>query len=333
MNYIGSKGTLLDFIDSVVNEFADSHRKRIVICDAFAGTGIVGLHFRREGHSVIANDLQYYSYVLNKNLIENPSLSLDKLGYLNNLPPVEGFMYQNYCAGSGSGRMYFSDENGKRCDAIRQEIERMWQSREISEGEYFAYLAALIEAIDKVANTAAIYGAFLKKLKPAAQRRLLLQRIPTSNETAGKVCNTDANQLVRSISGDVLYLDPPYNIRQYSSNYHLLETIARYDAPELRGKTGLRETTSQNSKYASRRMAASAFEDLIKNAKFKVIVMSYSNEGLMSEAAIRQIMSRYGTYYLRVREHRRFMVTKSQHQARKSETTTEHIHVLVKHDY
>lgn len=327
MNYIGSKVSLLDFIDSVVDEFANSYDKRLVICDAFAGTGTVGFFFRQQGHKVIANDIQYYSYVINKNLIENPVLQLDKLDYLNNLEPVEGFIYQNYCAGSGSGRVYFSDENGKRCDAIRQEIERLKTHGEISENEYFAYLAALVEAVDKVANTAAIYGAFLKKLKRSAQRPFKLKQIPTSNEIAGEVYNSDSNVLINDISGDVLYLDPPYNLRQYSSNYHILETIAKYDNPEIRGKTGLRETASQNSKYASIRTVAAEFEDLIKNAKFKVIVLSYNNEGLMSEDTIREIMSKYGTYYLRRRERRRFRADRSH----KAVTTNEHLHVLVKH--
>lgn len=328
MNYIGSKVSLLDFIDSVVDEFADSYNRRLIICDAFAGTGTVGFFFRQQGHKVIANDIQYYSYVINKNLIENPVLQLDKLDYLNSLEPVEGFIYQNYCAGSGSGRVYFSDENGKRCDAIRQEIERLKTTGEINKNEYFAYLAALVEAIDKVANTAAIYGAFLKQLKRSAGRPLKLKQIPTSNEIAGKVYCGDSNVLINGISGDVLYLDPPYNIRQYSSNYHLLETIVRYDNPELHGKTGLRETTSQNSKYASSRTVAAEFEDIIKNAKFKVIVLSYSNEGLMSERLIREIMSKYGTYYLREREHRRFRAD----PGHKAVTTNEHLHVLVKHE-
>lgn len=329
MNYIGSKVSLLDVIDSVVDEFADSYNRRLVICDAFAGTGTVGFFFRQQGHKVIANDIQYYSYVINKNLIENPVLHLDKLDYLNSLEPVEGFIYQNYCAGSGSGRVYFSDENGKRCDAIRQEIERMRLNGEINENEYFAYLAALIEAIDKVANTAAIYGAFLKKLKRSAQRPLKLKQIPTSNEIAGEAYCGDSNMLINDISGDVLYLDPPYNIRQYSSNYHLLETIARYDNPELHGKTGLRETASQNSKYASSRTVAAEFEDLIKNAKFKVIILSYNNEGLMPESTIREIMSKYGAYYLRIQERRRFRAD----PGHKAVTTYEHLHVLVKHEY
>jgi adenine-specific DNA-methyltransferase len=332
VNYIGSKYSLLDFIDSVVSEFTDSHSRQVVICDAFAGTGAVGVFFRRKGHKVIANDIQYYSYVINKNLIENPPLNLVKLDYLNNLEPIEGFIYQTYCAGSGSGRMYFSDENGKRCDAIRQEIERMKTAGEIDEHEYYAYLAALIEAIDKVANTASVYGAFLKSLKKSAQKPMKLVQIPSSDTVEGKVYNSDINTLINKISGDILYLDPPYNTRQYSSNYHLLETIARYDSPEVRGKTGLRETTAQKSKYSSKRTVVAEFEEIIKNAKFKVVILSYNNEGLMSVDAVREIMSKYGEYYLREKEYRRFKADKTENRNHKASGTKEYLHVLVKRD-
>lgn len=315
-----------------MSEFTDSHTKSAIICDAFAGTGAVGSFFRRKGHEVIANDIQYYSYVLNRNLIQNPVLTLDKLEHLNNLEGREGFIYTTYCAGSGSGRMYFSDDNGRRCDAIRQEIERMYHAAEINENEYYAYLAALLEAIDKVANTASVYGAYLKALKKSAQKPMKLVQIPASSEIPGRVYNTDINTLIHDIGGDILYLDPPYNARQYASNYHLLETIARYDSPVVYGKTGLRDSTAQKSKYSSKRTVASEFEDIIKNAQFKVIILSYNNEGLMQPETVQNIMSKYGTYYLREKEYRRFKADKTENRNHKATATKEYLHVLVKRD-
>lgn len=311
-------------------KYTANHTKRMVICDAFAGTGAVGYYFRKKGHTVIANDIQYYSYVINRNLIVNGTLTLDKIDYLNELPGVEGFIYQNYCAGSGSGRLYFSDSNGKRCDAIRQEIERMYGAKEINENEYYGYLAALLEAIDKVANTASVYGAYLKALKKSALKDLNLVQIAASSEPAGQVYNTDINALISDIEGDILYLDPPYNARQYSSNYHMLETIARYDTPELRGVTGLRDTTAQKSKYSSKRTVAEEFEAIVKNAKFKVIILSYNNEGLMSEDVVREIMSKYGEYTLHTQEYRRFKADKTAARNHKASSTNEYLHVLVK---
>lgn len=330
MNYIGSKYSLLNFIDGVVTEFTANHTTSMVICDAFAGTGAVGAFFRQNGHTVIANDIQYYSYVINRNLIGNGVLDLHKMSELNNLPGVEGFIYQNYCAGSGSGRLYFSDSNGKRCDAIRQEIERMRVAKEINDDEYYGYLAALLEAIDKVANTASVYGAYLKALKKSALKDLKLVQIPARDGPKGTVYNTDINELITKIKGDILYLDPPYNARQYSSNYHMLETIARYDAPELRGVTGLRDTTLQKSKYSSKRTVAEEFEAIVKNAQFKVIILSYNNEGLMSVDTVREIMSKYGEYSLREQAYRRFRADKTGARNHKADSTKEYLHVLVK---
>lgn len=332
MNYIGSKYSLLDFIDGVVTEFSASLPNDAIICDAFAGTGAVGSFFRKKGYKIIANDIQYYSYVVNRNLIQNKLLVLDKIDYLNELPGIDGFVYSTYCAGSGSGRLYFSDENGKRCDAIRQAIEAMFEAGDINENEYFAYLAALIEAIDKVANTASVYGAYLKSIKKSAQKPMKLVQIATSNEVEGEVFNTDINSLIHTVRGDILYLDPPYNARQYSSNYHVLETIAKYDNPEVHGMTGLRDSTAQKSKYSSKRTVASEFEDIIKHAKFKVIMLSYNNEGLMSVDTVRDIMSKYGDYQLREKEYRRFKADKTESRNHKATSTKEYLHVLVKQD-
>jgi len=330
MNYIGSKHSLLNFIDSVVLEFTDNHNRNVVISDLFAGTGAVGAFFRSKGHKIIANDIQYYSYIINYNAIRNKKNHLDKLEYLNSLDGFDGFIYKNYCAGSGSGRLYFSDENGRKCDAIRTEIERMKVANEITDAEYYAYLAALIEAIDKVANTASVYGAFLKQLKKSAQKPVVLVPLAVAEGPVGDVYNENANQLIQRITGDILYVDPPYNARQYASNYHILETIARYDSPEIHGKTGLRDTAEQKSKYSSKRTVEQEFEDLIKNAKFKVILLSYNNEGLMSADVVKAIMSKYGQYSLRKKEHRRFRADKIDNRNHKTGGTTEYLHILEK---
>ena len=114
---------------------------------------------------------------------------------------------------------------------------------------YFYYLASLVNSIDKYANTASVYGAFLKHIKKSAQKKFQLELLQVIDVPVGTVYNEDINTLIQTIRGDVLYLDPPYNARQYCSNYHVLETIARYDHPELRGVTGLRSSTEQKSYF------------------------------------------------------------------------------------
>lgn len=332
MNYIGSKYSLLDFLETTIEEVSGyKDGDNYVFGDLFAGTGIIGQTYKSKGCTVISNDIQYYSYVLNKHYIENiPELDTSLLEKLNNLTPVEGFIYKNYCEGSGSGRNYFTDENGMKCDAIRAELEHLRITGEIDDHLYFYYLASLVNSIDKYANTASVYGAFLKHIKKSAQKKFQLELLPVISGSIGETYNEDINELAKKICGDVLYLDPPYNARQYCSNYHVLETISRYDNPKLNGVTGLRDSTYQKSKFCSKRTVVDTFEDLIKNAKFKYIFLSYNNEGLMSLDTIKKIMSRYGEYSFFTKDYKRFKADKDENRNIAANSTTEYLHCLVK---
>ena len=217
-----------------------------------------------------------------------------------------------------------------KCDAMRIELERLHQSGEISDNLYFYYLSSLINSIDKYANTASVYGAFLKHIKKSAQKCFQLELLPIISGSVGEVYNEDINELIKRISGDVLYLDPPYNARQYCSNYHVLETIARYDYPKLNGVTGLRDSTDQKSKFCSKRMVIDTFDDLIKNVQFKYIFLSYNNEGLMSLDNIKDIMSKYGEYKFFTKEYRRFKADRDENRNIATNSTTEYLHCLIK---
>ena len=331
MNYIGSKHKLSSFLKSSIINTVGSDLTNLVFCDLFAGTGIVGRTFKPLVKQVIANDVERYSYILNRNYIGNYKLvnCENRIEVLNNLAGIEGFIFQNYCENGNEDRLYFSSENGKKIDAIRAQIETWKTNDELTEDEYYFLLASLIESADKVANTASVYGAYLKQLKKSAKKILLI--VPAKflkTKNSHHVFNEDSNELIHKIKGDILYLDPPYNARQYGSNYHLLNTIAKYDTFFPKGKTGLRDY--YKSSYCKKNEVKKSFEDLIKNANFKHIFLSYNNEGLMTENEVRTIMSAYGMYSIKTTNYQRFKADKTENRNHKATSTVEYLHILEK---
>lgn len=225
---------------------------------------------------------------------------------MNNL----AFIYQNYSPTPNCDRQYFSNENAIKIDYIRQTIEEWLDKKLISHDEYHYLLAGLLEAVPFIFNIAGTYGAYLKHWDKRSQNQLLLIRLEvTKNNKQNKCFNVDANELIKNISGDVLYIDPPYNSRQYAPNYHVLETISKYDSPNIYGKTGLRPYQEIKSKYCLKSKVLNEFEFLIKTAKFKHIILSYSTEGIMSVEDIESILKKYGddkTYKLKKIPYRRY---------------------------
>lgn len=334
MNYIGSKLKLCqNFLPETIKSVCGSDLSQKTFCDIFAGTGIVGRTFKTHVKKVISNDIEYYSYVLNKNYIENHREIENKnefLQELNELPlKNDGFIYQNYCLGGSGERQYFSDENGEKIDSVRTQIENWYAEKKITSNLYFFLLASLLESADKVANTASVYGAYLKKLKKSAQKKMILEPANFElNDNEHEVYNCNANELIKRISGDILYLDPPYNSRQYGANYHLLNTIAEYKPFVPQGKTGLRKYS--RSKYCSASTVKTEFEELIKNANFKYIFLSYNNEGLMSVDEVKKIMQKYGRYDLSQTDYQRFKADSKRFN--KADATVEYLHILEKQD-
>jgi len=330
VNYIGSKLKLSKFLEESIKKTAGDIQES-TFCDIFAGTGIVGRRFKTMTKKVIANDIEYYSYVLNRNYIGN-TRAFEKdslLDMLNQMQGTKGFIYQHYSIGGHGERQYFGDANAMKIDAVRQTIESWREEGGIDEDQYFFLLASLIESADKVANTASVYGAYLKHLKRSAQKPFVLEAASFGTEgEEHEIYHEDANRLISKISGDILYMDPPYNQRQYGANYHLLNTIARYDSFTPQGKTGLREYI--RSDYCKKSVVIESFEELIKNANLKYIFLSYNNEGLMRSQEVEKIMRKYGRYSLATTQYQRFKADKTENRNHKADSTIEYLHILEK---
>ena len=245
MNYLGSKKRLSGFIYKVISHSIKLKLTDCSFCDLFAGTGIVGNYFHDKVKSIIYNVREYYSFVINSAFFSNVSEEKYRamLAELNQLDDREGFIFNQYSECGTAGRLYFSAENGQKIDAIKKDIERRFRSSEIDQDFYIVLLATLLKAIDKVANTASVFCAYLKILKITTNRNLQLlslKRTSLSNPDC-QIFNQESNELITQVKGDILYLDPPYNGREYGSYYHLLNTIALYDIDfEPKGKVGLR---------------------------------------------------------------------------------------------
>ena len=291
MRYLGSKIKLLEQIESVIN---DNHIEGETFADLFAGTGCVGDYFKGR-YKVISNDFLYYSFVINKAKLMNacvPQFSNFKKRYGSDVfqwlnsqeyePDNSYFVYKNYTP--IGGRMFFTEKNGIKIDGIRKAIEVLYAQKEIEEKEYFFLIASLLESVTKVSNTSGTYEAYFKFWDSRAEKDFLIEPLEfnyVDHLNENYVYCEDTNKLVREISGDIAYIDPPYTVTQYVSAYHMFETIAKDDSPTIKGVGGKRGRGDKNSLYAQRTQAKKIFEDLFRQIQFEHILISYSNQGLV----------------------------------------------------
>jgi adenine-specific DNA-methyltransferase len=294
LNYIGSKKTLFNNILEVCqNNIKDMNHKNFA--DLFSGTGTIGYNMNKYCKKIIANDLEYYSYVINYAILKcryNDKIK-NIICDMNNLNPIDnGLIYKNFSENENCERMFFTNENAKKCDSIRTYLNKLYNEKYINYEEFIFLLASIIVSIDKVANTSVVYGAYLKKYKKSALNRLLIKPIHTeqNNNIDNEVHNEKMEDLIIGKKYDIVYLDPPYNHRQYSGNYSPLNYIALYDENiELIGKTGLIKNYNK-SIFCSRTKIKDGFIKMIKNINCEYLILSYNNEGLLCLEDLKKIL-------------------------------------------
>lgn len=291
MDYIGSKEKLNDWIFSkILINFSTKQIENLVFVDACSGSGAVSRYAANLGLKVISNDLLKFSQCVvigSTSLPKNKIKIVDKhIEIMNNLSGKSGFFYKNYSA--NSGRLYFSNNNAKKIDACRSYIEEIKEEEIIK--TYLLY--CLLEAMNRVSNTVGVQAAFLKHLKQRSSNDLEIRQEKTLHSKNVIAFNENIISLLSSesyrskIEEDILYIDPPYNGRQYAPNYHLYETLVKYDNPEISGKTGLRDWKDNKSEFCSKKTCLNFLFNVINKTTAKRIYVSYSSDGIVSREEI-----------------------------------------------
>ncbi len=350
MRFIGNKEKLLDHIYRIVESTGIESG---TFCDFFSGTSNVGRFFKQNDFNIISSDLLYSSYVLQEAYIKNnnepefkkllPIIDVNKnslfmtplecvVYYLNNLDGVKGFIYKNYTEEGTQNldvpRKFFTGKNGMKIDAIRQKIEDWKNKNLINDNEYYILLACLVESVPFFANISGVYAAFLKNYDPRALKDFNLKTIKIYKGKGNhKVFNKNSMEMINDIDVDILYIDPPYNERQYAPNYHLIETITKYDNPEIKGVTGMRDYTNQKSEFCNPKTAIESLETIAKNSKYKYLLLSYNSEGIMDQKDILDVLNKYGEAKLIEIDYLRFK-SNSNGESKHKKTIKEQVYVL-----
>jgi adenine-specific DNA-methyltransferase len=314
--YLGSKKKLLSEIEaSIAGELGRLPKS---LADTFAGSGVVAAHFADRGVQVVANDLLLHNAIASETFLLHQQYNFDELCLLlvelQNLKPNPGYITDVF------GEKYFSAANAAKLDAMREYLD----SEKISPALKNAALTSLMYAADKVAQTVGHYDAYFNREKIDKELILRAPKIVGSG-TGHRVTCLDANQLVREIKVEVNFQDPPYNSRQYSSNYHVLENIARWEKPEVSGVSAKMDLKSVSSKYSTR-AASEAYEDLVTNCDSNLIVLTYSNTGgsrvsrsnnLLTDDDIFRILGDFGNVQMLEIEHKEFSVGRTSNRDHK----------------
>lgn len=268
--YLGNKYKLLPFITKVVDKECSDIQS---IADIFAGTGAVSSAFTDK--IIITNDLMYSNYICNYawfgSETYNQQTIIDYVVHYNSLSKLkDNYMTDNFA------NTYFSRDDCAKIGYIREDIEKNYKKKNINDRERAILITSLLYAMDKIAKTCGHYNAYRKGAEFDKPLELLVPLAERHNNPNNRCYNEDANDLIGSINADLVYIDPPYNSRQYCDAYHLLENVARWEKPEVFGVARKMDRTKLKSKYCTK-SASEAFEDLVGNITSKYILLSYNN--------------------------------------------------------
>lgn len=299
IKYLGSKRLLIPHILEIVRALDGVSSA----CDLFSGTSRVGQALKREGLFVHANDSMAYAYVLAQTFVETDEGKIDAtkllktLDRLNALPGESGYFTQKF----SEEAQYFQAANAERIDAVRIAIDN----------EPIALrpilLTALLLAADRVDSTVGVQMAYLKRWAPRASQPLQL-RVPELLAGPGLATREDALDLAPQVEADLVYLDPPYNQHSYLGNYHVWESLVLNDRAETYGIANKRvDCRTRKSPFNSRGQAREALEHVIGSLRCRHLIVSFNDEGHISQSEIETILGAWGDYRCQAVPYRRYV--------------------------
>jgi adenine-specific DNA-methyltransferase len=316
LNYIGSKFQLLDWLtDSILTATGWTSLSGKKVGDLLSGTGIVSYHFRKMGCITFTNDAELYSSIISEafalasysgtlsGIIETLNKEIDISGTF-----TPGYITTHYSP--VGDRMFFTEENALKIDYLRKRIAEL----DISHIDRIFLIASLLYSADSVSNVPAVYGCFLKNFKEKAKKKLVLKPIHTNTlkpVDGSSAFNSDILELAGSLPElDLVYIDPPYNERQYSKNYFPLNMIAKdpdalKDEPELGGKTGIPQDCFIST-FCKKKQVEDTFKKICADIKAKWIVISYNSESLIEKDRMIELLGEYGTVSVFEKGYKRF---------------------------
>jgi adenine-specific DNA-methyltransferase len=303
MRYIGSKSSSIEEIFHSVLPY----RMAGTFCDPFGGTSTVGAYFKQKGFQVYTGDLLLFAHYIQiaklafnmLPLFEDIKTALgitdamDIATNLNQIPGASGWLVENFAI----QRQYFTLANAARIEACWQQIISFKDSGLISFQEYAFLMASLIESMDRVANTAGTYYAYLKKFSVKASREFRFEFItPVNGAFAGESDLGDALELIKRRHYDVIYLDPPYNDRRYHGYYHLPEALARGITPKVTGKAGVcRFDLDIPSDFYGASSALRSLENILSHADYNLLLFHYCPNGLIPQSKLDAVFQQYAS--------------------------------------
>jgi len=300
IKYIGSKRVLLSAIVAVARALPQVQ----TVLDLFSGTSRVGHALKQAGYHVTANDHTSYAYTLARCYVQADATAVlpeaqRALEELARVQPRDGWFTETYCRRS----RYFHPKNGARIEGMREAIDA-WGL----EGDLRAVvLTALMEAADRVDSTVGVQMAYLKAWAPRAHNDLEL-RLPKVLPGPGLATQMEALDAAREHPADLVYLDPPYNQHRYLANYHVWETLVRWDEPEVYGVACKRiDCKDYHSPFNSRREIHQALRDVVEAAQARYLLVSFSNEGYISRQEMEALLAERGHVRVITRDHDRYV--------------------------